>query len=369
MKIIDIAIKDLLHSLRSAFLLVMMFVAPLLITGLIYLAFGGLIDGGGGMTLPRPTVLLVNLDQPDPGLGFKAGELLAQHLAGPTFSKLLDARATGTEAAARQAVDNRQADVVVTIPPAFSAAAAQPQQQATVTLYHRSESAVAARVVKVIVSDFVDGFAGAKIAVETATHQLEARNLTLPAGGAERIAQGYVAWLQLAFAESPTQADQPATPSSQGSTALVSRPPAAADGAAQPGANQATLFLGPVMAGLMVFFMFFTGAAAAQSILYEDEAGTLARLFTTPTPRWAILAGKLLAVVVTLALQAVVLLAASALVFHIRWGQPASVALLTSGVVVAASGFGILLMSFIRTCGRPVPSSASWSQSPACWAA
>ena len=28
MKILDIALKDLLHSLRSAFLLVMMFVAP-----------------------------------------------------------------------------------------------------------------------------------------------------------------------------------------------------------------------------------------------------------------------------------------------------------------------------------------------------
>ena len=37
MKILDIAFKDLLRSFRSAFGLVMMFVAPLLITGLIYL--------------------------------------------------------------------------------------------------------------------------------------------------------------------------------------------------------------------------------------------------------------------------------------------------------------------------------------------
>ena len=66
MKIFDIALKDLVHSFRSAFLLVMMFVAPLLITGLIYLAFGGMITRTGGVTLPKATVLIVNLDQPAP---------------------------------------------------------------------------------------------------------------------------------------------------------------------------------------------------------------------------------------------------------------------------------------------------------------
>ena len=46
MKALDIALKDLVRSWRSAFTLVMMFVAPLLITGLIYMAFGGLGSGG-----------------------------------------------------------------------------------------------------------------------------------------------------------------------------------------------------------------------------------------------------------------------------------------------------------------------------------
>ena len=40
MKILDIAFKDLTRSFRSAFAVGMMFVAPLLITGLIYFAFG-----------------------------------------------------------------------------------------------------------------------------------------------------------------------------------------------------------------------------------------------------------------------------------------------------------------------------------------
>lgn len=343
MKIIDIAVKDLIRSFRSAFLLVMMFVAPLLITGLIYLAFGGLISSTGRVTLPKATVLIADLDQPNPALGLNAGELLSQNLAGPALSQLLDARMADGEVAARQAVDAGRADVAVIIPADFTQAVAEPGKQAAVILYHHPDSAIAARVVKVMVSDFVDGFGGAKIAVQVVTHQLQAQSLRLAEGAAEGVAQAYVAWLQTSFAARNT--------AQTGQAYLVSRPPASAE---KP-PNQATLFLGPVMAGLMVFFMFFTGAAAAQSILYEDEEGTLARLFTTPTSRAAILAGKFLAVVITLTLQAVVLMALSTLIFGIRWGHPASVALLIAGVVVAAAGFGILLMSFIRNTRQAGP--------------
>ncbi len=129
-----------------------------------------------------------------------------------------------------------------------------------------------------------------------ARHQLEAQGLALPDAGAELIAQAYIAWIAVGGRGSE---GQPAA-----GLEWIASPDFASPGQRRTApANQTTLFLGPVMAGLMVFFMFFTGAAAAQSILYEDQDGTLARLFTTPTPRWAILAGKMLAVVITLALQ------------------------------------------------------------------
>jgi ABC-type transport system involved in multi-copper enzyme maturation permease subunit len=53
----------------------------------------------------------------------------------------------------------------------------------------------------------------------------------------------------------------------------------------------------------MIFFSFFTASYAMQTILQEDEEGTLARLFTTPTPRSSILAGKFLAVFFTVIIQ------------------------------------------------------------------
>jgi ABC-2 type transport system permease protein len=342
MKIVDIALKDLVRSFRSAFLLVMMFIAPLLITGLIYLAFGGMITRSGGLTIPTATVLVVNLDQPDPALGLRAGETLAQNLAGPGMAGLLDGRMVGDEAAARQAVDSHQADVAVIIPAGFSSAVAQPGKQAAVTLYRHPDSSVAATVVKVMVSDFVDGFAGAKIAVHVTTHQLEAQGLSLEAGAAEAIARAYAGWLQSSGAAGGEQT---------AGAYQVSRAPVSQE---RP-ANQATLFLGPVMAGLMVFFMFFTGAAAAQSILYEDQEGTLARLFTTPTAHSAILAGKYLGIVFMLAVQATVLMVLSSLIFGIRWGNPANVVLLTAAVVLTAAGFGILLMSFLRSSRQAGP--------------
>jgi ABC-2 type transport system permease protein len=106
--------------------------------------------------------------------------------------------------------------------------------------------------------------------------------------------------------------------------------------------------MGGVMAGMLIFFVFFTGANAAQSILREDEEGTLARLFTTPVSRTAILGGKFLAVFVTIAVQAVVLVIVSALLFKIDWGQPLSLGLVLLGVTIAAAGFGVCLVSFVK---------------------
>ncbi|HET7377830.1 MAG TPA: hypothetical protein VFK30_14045, partial [Anaerolineae bacterium] len=64
MKILDIAFKDLLRSFRSLFAIGMMFVAPLLITGLISLAFGGVNVSTGRFNLPTLNIAVANLDQP-----------------------------------------------------------------------------------------------------------------------------------------------------------------------------------------------------------------------------------------------------------------------------------------------------------------
>jgi ABC-2 type transport system permease protein len=80
--------------------------------------------------------------------------------------------------------------------------------------------------------------------------------------------------------------------------------------------------MGLTMTGQMIFFAFFTGAYSMMSILREDEEGTLSRLFTTPTDRTQILAGKFVAVFITVILQGLVLMAAGHFAFGVEWGNP-----------------------------------------------
>jgi ABC-2 type transport system permease protein len=60
-------------------------------------------------------------------------------------------------------------------------------------------------------------------------------------------------------------------------------------------------------------------------------------------------------VFITLVIQTTVLLGVSALIFHITWGKPLSVGLATFGLIVAATGFGVMLMSFIKSTRQTGP--------------
>ncbi len=114
--------------------------------------------------------------------------------------------------------------------------------------------------------------------------------------------------------------------------------------------------MGMTMAGQMIFFAFFTAAYSMMSILREDEEGTLARLFTSPTDRTSILMGKFVAVFITVILQGLVLMVAGRYAFGIQWGDPASVGLALAGQVIAATGLGVLLIAFVKSTrqGGPV---------------
>jgi ABC-2 type transport system permease protein len=341
MKMLDIALKDLLRSFRSTFLLVMMFVAPLLITGLLYFAFGR--SGVGRFDLPVTRVQVANSDQADPHSGLAAGQMLAGHLQDEELSSLLQVTAAADAAGARAAVERQEADVAVLIPAGLTSAAMEPGITATVALYHDPTLAVQPRIVRLIVGEYMDAFSGVKIALQVAAQGLAAGGDALDPETIEWVEQQYVSWTQsTGHAHEGEQAEH---------AILATRTPA---GDPVPDDPISTL-LGPVMAGMMIFFAFFTGASGAASILYEQEEGTLARLFSTATPRAAILGGKCLAILLTLAVQVVVLQIAGRLIFGIHWGQLPAVALLVLGLTVAAAGFGVFLMSFVRTARQSGP--------------
>jgi ABC-2 type transport system permease protein len=100
---------------------------------------------------------------------------------------------------------------------------------------------------------------------------------------------------------------------------------------------------------MTIFYAFFTGTSTAQSILREDEDGTLPRLFTTPTTQATVLGGKFLAVGLTVLVQMTVLLVLGRLIFAIQWGSLLPLALVTLATVLAAATFGIFIMSLLKS--------------------
>ena len=331
MKLFDITLKDLRRSFLSGSFLVFGFVMPLLTASLFYFAFGGLASGDGGFELPVTQVQVVDLDGTQ--AGFSAGELLADTLrdAMPGVVQVTEA---SDAASARTAVDNQEAAVAVIIPAGFTAAVLDPGAHAAVELYQDPTLMLGPSIVIGIVSQVVDGFAGAKIATDIASGQLSKRGMAVDATLQGGIASQYGDWLAKLGKGYQGEANP-----------LVD---VLSAGAEEESTGGMATIIGLIVAGMMVFFVFFTGAASAESILQEEEAGTLPRLFTTPTPLSTILGGKFVATFVMLAVQVVVLVVVTALIFGIDWGEPLPVAMVTLGLVVLASSFGIFVTSLLK---------------------
>jgi len=119
--------------------------------------------------------------------------------------------------------------------------------------------------------------------------------------------------------------------------------------------NPLQTMMGLVMAGQLIFFSFYTGAYSMMSILREDEEGTLQRIFTTPTKRTDILAGKFLAVFLTVLIQGLFLMICGHFAFGVNWGKPASAALSLLAQMVASVGLAVLLIAFIKTSKQAGP--------------
>jgi ABC-2 type transport system permease protein len=336
MKILDIAVKDITRSFRSYFALMFMFGVPLLMGGMFYLMFGSR-GNSGGFSIPVTHVVVANLDAGGPGFeavkqqfssapdAHSMGELLLSTLQNEQFADLMSVSAAESAETARAAVDSQKAGVAVIIPSDFSERFSDLSGQAAVEVYSDPTLTLGPSIVKSVLSQFLDGVSGAKIAVQVVMKQT---------GAADPNEIG--AAIQKYLAVSSARGGAPSL--------IDARAPAAVPTPENPIAA----IVGMIMAGMSVFYAFFTGASSAQSILKEDEEGTLARLFVTPTPLSTVLGGKILAVGLTVIIQMCVLLLVSTVIFGIHWGDPLPVALAVIGTVAAAASFGIFLMSLMK---------------------
>jgi ABC-2 type transport system permease protein len=344
MKTLDIALKDLTSSFRSPFAVGMMLVAPLVLTALIYFAFGGMKSGDVSMTAIKVGVVDADRLPADALLHTPIGEDIRSMFFDDSVKTWIAARDYPDETSARAAVDRQEIGVAVIIPSNFSERYLAGEKDVRVLIVSDPTLSIGPSVVKDMVTMMVDGVAGGGIAIQTLEERLQANGRSFDRAQIPSWIERYGNWyadFQRNLFHHPEKA------------ALLLVAPASDEAHT---ADPITQMMGLTMAGQMIFFAFFTGSNAMLSILREHEDGTLARLFTTPTDRTQILAGKFIAVFCTVLVQGGVLLVAGRLAFGIQWGQPASVALAFIAQVVAAVGLGVLLISFVKSTrqGGPV---------------
>ncbi|CAL9286620.1 ABC transporter permease [Streptomyces sp. SudanB25_2051] len=112
------------------------------------------------------------------------------------------------------------------------------------------------------------------------------------------------------------------------------------------GSGEAVDFLAPGVLALAVMSTAFTGQAIATG--FERRYGVLKRLGASPLPRWALMAAKTLAVLVTEVLQVLLL---TAIALALGWspqGSPAAVLLLLVAGTAAFSGLGLLMAGTLK---------------------
>jgi len=344
MKALDIALKDLKRSFRSTFAVIFMFGVPLLVTGMFYFMFGNMAQNGG-FDLPRTKVIIANMDAGGPKFqinprnipgGRKAetmGDLIVSILESDDMADLIEVTFAADDQAARTAVDNQQAQVAIIIPADFSGQFADMREgKAVIEFYQDPTLTIGPAIMRSILNRFLDSMGGVSIALNVFMDEADPTQYGLTG----QVVQGY---LNTSLALSDDM---------EGELLEVRAPAGAQKSEAEESQNLLITIIGPIMAGMMIFYAFFTGTSTAQSILKEEEERTLPRLFTTPTPQATILTGKLISVFMTVCVQVVVLLVAARLIFGIRWGDFASVAMTALGIIFSAASFGIFVNSLLK---------------------
>jgi ABC-2 type transport system permease protein len=330
-KIVAIAWKDLRSTLRNMPALVMMLVAPLALAGLLGFAFGG---EAGSFSISATKVVVVDLDEGGAG-GDAAGAALVDAMTSERLREVVDTLVLDEAGAARRLVDEGEADSALIVPERLTATlrGGPVTRPVEIQLYQNPTIELGNSITAGVVEQVLLDFNGARAAAAGA--------LAVVAGGEP--SSGAVVGAEAGAVASRAAETFLHEGGASRKLELVQRAPAVS------GQERDIGVVGLVLAGMMVFFMFFGASNVARTILDEDRDGTLPRLLTTPTPAGTVLGGKLASVFVTVLAQAVVLLLAGRLLFGIDWGGLAVVVPLTVVTALVAAGLALLVISLVRT--------------------
>jgi ABC-2 type transport system permease protein len=297
--VLAIAVKDLRQRLRDRSAIVLGFIAPLVVAGLISAAFGS----AGSF---HADVAVVNLDGGPVATGFTS------FLKSPDLADLLTVASVTSEADARAKVSSGELSAAFVIPQGFSTAVNSGSGR-PITVLASVDSSIAAQVSRSLAQSFTAQIEATQLSVQAAVH---------------------------AGAPSSSAATLSAQAAAQRPLELT---------VAQPAGTRAltgTSYYSPAMG---IFFMFFAIGFGARGFYLERAGGTLERLAAAPIGPGTILAGKSLATFVYSVASLGTVAVVTSLFFKADWGPPLVVLSLIVALALTVVGLTALVITASRT--------------------
>ena len=326
-KLFLIAFKDLRLIFRDPAALIMMLLAPLLLTIGMGALTGGF-SGGGGSTFSDIPVEIVNLDEGT------LGQTLVDVFTSPELEALVSPRLSTDLAAAQALVDSNQSAAVVSIPAGFSESLLSPRTQgssaAPIEFYANPIMPSSAGFLRSVVDQFVNQVEIGRVSGEVIVTQL--------------LENGLISYQQAPDIGAKVGYEMGQASATSSSIRIKAD---LAEGEALE--FNILAYIAPSMA---LMFLMFTVTYGARSLLVENRDGTLPRMLVAPTSSASVLGGKFVGIFLTAIAQLTILIGGTSLMFSLQWGDTLGVILLILAAAFGATGWGLLFAAILKTPGQ-----------------
>ena len=328
-KIFLIGFKDLTLVFRDRAALILMLLAPFLLTlgmGLVTGSFGS----AGGSSLQDIPLVVVNADEG------QLGNTLVEVLQSSDLETLLEPAVMDDYAAAKALVDANKIAAVVYIPAGFtgsiipSGSAETDSGIVQIELYTNPNAPTSAGVIQTIVESFLNQVQKGQTLGSVAISQMIAHGIIQP---------------DQAQAIGGSINSQMSETSASETSILINT----VNGS---GEEEEVNYLSILAPGMALMFLMYTVTNGGRTLLLERNQGTLPRLLASPTTTGQVLAGKVVGIFLTGVVQMLILVVGTSLLFGLHWGDPLAVFVLVLAAVAGATGWGMILTALARTPGQ-----------------
>ena len=329
LKLLLIGIKDLKVMFRDRAALILILLAPFLLTigmGLVTGRFSG--DNSSGISdIP---IVIVNLDNDS------LGNALVDVFNSDDLADLVEPTSSVDPEAARLLVDEDEVAAAIIIPKGFTqsvipqSGSAVSNEEIKIEFYANPSRPTSAGIVKSIVDGFLARLDEMQLGGMTSVSQLIISGRIAPQDANQ-------------VGEEMGKRLQNAAGNSNEATAITLNTSTSEGEAVE---FDVLSYFAP---GMALMFLMYTVSYGGRSILAEKSEGTLPRLLVSPTNTIQVLGGKVFGIFLTGAAQMLILIGASSLFFRLNWGNAFGVVLLTLAAVFGATGWGMLITALART--------------------